>query len=131
MPCVSHSKINDMLKKKVLLPALLVTCGFLAQAQNTEKLPPPPPPKPPKIETTKFTPPVIVKDADDFYERNKTVANLTWQNGHFVTVHLKDKSKEKYDINDSKQKKAFTDKYGECPPAPPPPPPAPPKVKKV
>lgn len=120
-------KINDMLKKKVLLPALLVTCGFLAQAQKTEKDPPPPPPEPPKVEVVKFDPPVIKKKVTDFYERNKTVANLTWQNSHIVTVHLKDKSKQKYDINDSKQKKTFTDKYGECPP----PPPAPPKVEKV
>jgi hypothetical protein len=121
-----------MLKKKVLLPALLVTCSYFTHAQNTERLPPPPPPEPPKVETPKFTPPVIVKDGEDFLNRNKTVANLAWQNSHIVIVHLKNKSKEKYDINDSKQRKAFTDKYGELPeppPPPPPPPPAPPKVK--
>lgn len=120
-----------MLKKKVLLAALLVTCSYFAQAQNNEKLPPPPPPEPPRIETNKFTPPVIVKDGEDFFTRNKNVENLSWQNSHIVTVHLKDKSKEKYNINDSKQKKTFTDKYGELPPPPPPPPPAPPKSVKA
>jgi hypothetical protein len=40
MPCISHLKINDMLKKKVLAPVLLASCSFFAQAQKTEQVPP-------------------------------------------------------------------------------------------
>jgi hypothetical protein len=76
---------------------------------------------------------VLDEISSDFYKRNTNVVNLTWQNGHIAIVHLKDKGKEKYDMNDSKQKKAFIDKYGEwpLPPLPPLPPPPPPPTPPV
>lgn len=113
------------------LPLLFVACSIHAQAQKNQ---PPPPPKPPKTEIKKYPPPVIkneqtLQNEKAFYNRNKDVSHLTWKEGHMVTVHRKDKSQEKYDLNDKEQKKMFTDKYGESPAPPPPPPPAPPKGK--
>lgn len=116
-----------------MLPAILVACSFFAAAQKDESTPPPPPPpEPPKVVMALFQPPVTDEVTADFYKLNKNVSNLSWQEGHIVIVTLKDNSKEKYDLNDSNQKNAFKNKYGECPPMPPPPPPpAPPKVKAV
>lgn len=114
--------------RKIALPLLFVACGIYAQAQKNQSVPPPPPPAPPKVEKVKFAPPrIIAKDEEAFLAKNKNVSQLSWKDGHMVTVHLKNKSQEKYDLNNSEQKKMFTDKYGESPVPPPPPPPMPPK----
>lgn len=117
-----------MYTRKIALPLLFVACSIYAQAQKNQAAPPPPP-VPPKVEIKKFPPPVIkdektLKNDKAFYNRNKNVSHLSWKEGHMVTVYLKDKSQEKYDLNNREQKKMFTDKYGESPVPPPPPPPA-------
>ncbi|HEV8287038.1 MAG TPA: hypothetical protein VGQ09_22160 [Chitinophagaceae bacterium] len=93
--------------------------------------PPPPPPPPPKVEVSKFEPPVITvkgKEADAFYKRNPSVADISRQ-GNIITLKLKNGEKEKYDMKKADEKKSFTGKYGASP-IPPPPPPPPPKIKE-
>ena len=125
--------------KKILIPVLLVVIGASGKAQS-EKNPPPPPPKPQK-EVVKFTPPKIIKDenvevskyeppvitikgkmADEFYERNPTVLDISKQ-GNTMVIKKKDGTTEKFNINKTEEEKSFTEKYGASPIPPPPPPP--------
>ena len=95
------------------------------------KIPPPPPP-PPKViidEKVQVKEPVITikgKLADDFYNRNPSVAEIS-RRGNIITLKKKDGSKEKYDMSKKEEDKNFTEKYGVSP-IPPPPPPPPKKV---
>jgi hypothetical protein len=89
-----------------------------------EKAPPPPP--------VQEAPPAPVKKSDDaFMKRNKDVRGLHIDNNQ-VTVTLKDKTKEVYNLDNAEELKKFKAKYGELPKAPPPPPPpARPGAKKA
>jgi len=111
------------MKKLFLLPVGLLCLALASNAQKTPA-PPPPPPEPPKVEVIKFTPPVVVKDGDDFRQRNPQVRSI-WTQNSIITLTLKDKTKETYNLENKAEHKKFTDKYG-APPTPPPPPPAPP-----
>src|SRR6185436_5347936 len=94
---------------------------------------PPPPPKPKeevkykiveeKAETKE--PPLITvtgKLADEFYEKNPTVSEISGK-GNFITVKKKDGTSEIYDMSKKDRDKSFTEKYGRSPIPPPPPPP--------
>lgn len=96
--------------------------------------PPPPPPKPEEVVTLK--PPVIVKEgelsppvitvrgkmADEFYQRNPTVSEIS-RRANIIKITKKDGTIEKYDMSKEEGDKDFTEKYGRSPiPDPPPPP---------
>ncbi|MFT3676352.1 MAG: hypothetical protein QM781_10670 [Chitinophagaceae bacterium] len=118
------------MKKTFGILSLLLTASLAVHAQKeVSPPPPPPPPAPPKVEVTKFTPPVIVKENDPFFTRNPSVSALRWQKTVAVVIK-KDNTQERYDLSKTAEKKAFNDKYGEAPAIPPPPPPRPPKVKQ-
>ena len=129
------------MKKIFALAASLVLVIVSANSQSEKKEPPPPPPKP-KKEVVKFEPPKIVADeesntakpkeppvvtvkgklADDFYERNPSVSDISRQ-GNIISLKKKDGTIEKYDMNKKEEDKSFTEKYGVSPIPPPPPPP--------
>ena len=129
------------MKKVFALAASLVLVIVSANSQSEKKEPPPPPPKP-KKEVVKFEPPKIVVDekvnaakpkeppvvtvkgkvADDFYERNPSVSDISRQ-GNIISLKKKDGTIEKYDMNKKEEDKSFTEKYGASPIPPPPPPP--------
>ena len=130
------------MKKIFALAASLVLVIVSANSQSEKKEPPPPPPKP-KKEVMKFEPPKIVVDeevnatkskeppvvtvkgkvADDFYERNPSVSDISSQ-GSIISLKKKDGTIEKYDMSKKEEDKTFTEKYGvsPIPPLPPPPP---------
>jgi hypothetical protein len=111
------------MKKPVAMITCLLTAGTIAFTQTNElKLPPPPPP--PKVETIKSDPPVVVKIdlLQDFYDRNQSVAELSWEAKQKLIVTKKDFTVERYNIANESEKKAFIEKYGIIPPSPPPPP---------
>src|SRR5262245_39109701 len=115
------------MKRSLLLLTCLVGITITTQAQKDEPLPPPPPP-PPKVEIVKYNTPVIEvtgAKADAFYKRNPAVSSISRQ-GNVITLKMKDKTTEKYNMSKKEEEKNFTDKYGESPiPNPPPPPPKP------
>jgi len=125
---------NLFMKKLVFYLSAYVMAAIVSTNLYSQKPPPPPPPRPPKkVDVSKFTPPIITvsgKEADEFYKRNPSVADISGQ-GSLITLKLKTGEKEKYDLGKMDEKKSFTDKYGASPilPPPPPPPPPPPKVK--
>ena len=122
-----------------MIPLILLVVGITSNAQSAKKDPPPPPPM---GETVKFDPPKIVVDeevnvakpkeppvvtvkgkvADDFYERNPSVSDISRQ-GNIISLKKKDGTIEKYDMSKKEEDKSFTEKYGESPIPPPPPPP--------
>ena len=127
------------MKKIFALAASLILVVVSANSQSEKKEPPPPPPKP-KKEVVKFEPPKIVVDeevnttkpkeppvvtvkgkvADDFYERNPSVSDISRQ-GNIISLKKKDGTFEKYDMNKKEEDKSFTEKYGVSPiPQPPP-----------
>jgi hypothetical protein len=127
------------MKKVFALAASLVLVIVSANSQSEKKEPPPPPPKP-KKEVVKSEPPKIVVDeesntakpkeppvvtvkgkvADDFYERNPSVSDISRQ-GNIISLKKKDGTIEKYDMNKKEEDKSFTEKYGASPIPPPPP----------
>jgi hypothetical protein len=133
------------MKKIFALAASLILVVVSANSQTEKKEPPPPPPKP-KKEVVKFEPPKIIVDeevntakpkeppvvtvkgkvANDFYERNPSVSDISRQ-GNIISLKKKDGTTEKYDMNKKEEDKIFTEKYGVSP-IPPPPPPPPKKV---
>ncbi|HLG40878.1 MAG TPA: hypothetical protein VI461_14460 [Chitinophagaceae bacterium] len=118
------------MKKLLLLSVCLISVAATLQAQVDDPPPPPPPPPPQKVVMTKFTQPVITiegKQADEFYKQNPSVAGISRQ-GNIITLEMKDKTKEKYDMSRKEEKKNFTDKYGKVPMPDPPPPPRPKKA---
>jgi hypothetical protein len=140
----SHMGIYNeklFMKKIFTLAASLILVVVSANSQSEKKEPPPPPPKP-KKEVVKFEPPKIVVDeevntakpkeppvvtvkgkvADDFYERNPSVSDISRQ-GNIISLKKKDGTIEKYDMNKKEEDKSFTEKYGISPIPPPPPPP--------
>jgi len=129
------------MKKIFTLAASLILVVVSANSQSEKKDPPPPPPKP-KKEVVKFDPPKIVADeevnsakpkeppvvtvkgkaADDFYERNPSVSDISRQ-GNIISLKKKDGKIENYDMSKKEEDKSFTEKYGVSPiPSPPPPP---------
>src|SRR6187455_122143 len=130
------------MKKIFTLAALLILVVVSANSQSEKKEPPPPPPPKPKKEVVKFEPPKIVVDeeantakpkespvvtvkgkvADDFYERNPSVSDISRQ-GNIISLKKKDGTIEKYDMNKKEEDKSFTERYGVSPIPPPPPPP--------
>ena len=122
------------MKKSVVMMTCLLVAGTVGYTQaGKQKAPPPPPPPPSKVETIKFDPPVVVQiDArSEFYERNSSVAELSWQGNEKLIVKKKDSSVERYNIANESEKKAFAEKYGPVPPPPPPPPPTKHKTKTL
>lgn len=115
---------NQFMKKiQILIIIFLVACVLETKAQSQKVLPPPPPPI--KVDNVKFKPPQMTetaKPSNVFYKRNPSVANLSWQGPHQITIKLKNGKQEEYDLRNGLQKKKFVDKYGN-PPIPPPPPP--------
>ena len=129
------------MKKIFALAASLILVVISANSQSEKKEPPPPPPKP-KKEVVKLEQPKIVVDdevniakpkeppvvtgkgkvADDFYERNPSVSDISRQ-GNIINLKKKDGTVEKYDMNKKEEDKNFTEKYGVSPIPPPPPPP--------
>lgn len=130
------------MKKIFTLAALLILVVVSANSQSEKKEPPPPPPPKPKKEVVKFEPPKIVVDeevntakpkeppvvtvkgkvADDFYERNPSVSDISRQ-GNIISLKKKDGKIENYDMSKKEEDKSFTEKYGVSPiPSPPPPP---------
>ncbi|HET9745853.1 MAG TPA: hypothetical protein VFP97_09080 [Chitinophagaceae bacterium] len=118
---------------------LIVISFFIAtgtiHAQSEKKGPPPPPkvikagiekpiPGVIKEEETKGPPVITVKGklADEFYERNPSVSEISRQ-GNIITLKKKDGTTEKYDMSKKEEDKRFTGKYGYSPIPPPPPPP--------
>ena len=138
---LGHLLRKLFMKKIFALAASLVLVIVSANSQSEKKEPPPPPPKP-KKEVVKFEPPKIVADeesntakpkeppvvtvkgkvADDFYERNPSVSDISRQ-GNIISLKKKDGTIEKYDMNKKEEDKSFTEKYGVSPIPPPPPPP--------
>ncbi len=139
----SHTGIylkNCFMKKILAVAASLILVVVSANSQSEKKEPPPPPPKP-KKEVVKFEPPKIVVDeeantakpkeppvvtvkgkvADDFYERNPSVSDISRQ-GNIISLKKKDGTIEKYDMNKKEEDKSFTERYGVSPIPPPPPP---------
>ena len=134
------SSRNCFMKKIFALAASLILVVVSANSQSEKKEPPPPPPKP-KKEVVKFDPPKIVVDeevntakpkeppvvtvkgkvADDFYERNPSVSDISRQ-GNIISLKKKDGTIEKYDMSKKEEDKSFTEKYGISPIPPPPPP---------
>jgi hypothetical protein len=132
---------NAVMKKIFCFAASLVLVIVAANAQKEKKDPPPPPPPPQKavIETTRIDekvkykvvngkgvkePPVITvkgKMADEFYDRNPSVAEIS-RKGNVLTLKMKDGTIEKYDMSKKEEDKNFTEKYGVSPIPPPPPP---------
>ena len=136
-PGISGKKIA--MRKFHLCVVLPVFVAVAVNAQSDKKEPPPPPP--PKMETAKFSPPKVIRDekikvqpvvkvkgklADDFYNRNKDVSEITRQ-GNIIFIKKKDGTIEKYDMNKKDDEDNFIKKYGD-PPIPPPPPPPPAKI---
>lgn len=116
---------NCIVKKIIAAGASLFLVIVSANAQTEKKDPPPPPP--PNVDLTKFTPPIIIakgEKADDFYNRNPSVKEISRQ-GNKIILKLKDGTKQEYNVNNKDEIKGFTDEYGESPL--PPPPTAPPK----
>jgi hypothetical protein len=129
------------MKKIFAVGASLILVVVSANSQSEKKEPSPPPPKP-KKEVVKFDPPKIVVDeevnaakpkeppvvtvkgkvADDFYERNPSVSDISRQ-GNIISLKKKDGTIEKYDVSKKEDDKSFTEKYGVSPIPPPPPPP--------
>ena len=125
----------DIMKKILLLFLLICFTGTLTLFAQTDKKVPPPPPPPKeevkrevkKVEMVKFTPPIAVikeKDAEEFYSRNPSVSEIARQ-GNSLLVKLKNGTKEKYNLENEKEKKSFEEKYGDIPFQAPPPPPKP------
>ena|SRR5215831_14073997 len=113
--------------KKIILILACLGGVVIAKAQKE----PPPPPHPPKVvDVKKIVPPVITatgKEGDEFYKRNPSVDKISRQ-GDILTLTMKDKKIETYDLRKKDQEKKFIDKYGAVPiPPPPPPPPQKPK----
>jgi hypothetical protein len=105
--------------KKILFVLVCAGTGLCTSAQK----PPPPPPAPPKVVGTIPPPPVVTvqdKQIHEFYKRNPSVTNISRQ-GTVVTITLKEKTKEKYDLARPSEASGFENKYGECPVPPPPP----------
>ena len=131
---------NCYMKKIFAVGASLILVVVSANSQSEKKEPPPPPPKP-KKEVVKFDPPRIVVDeevnaakpkeppavtvkgkvADDFYERNPSVSDISRQ-GNIISLKKKDGTIEKYDMSKKEEDKSFTEKYGVSSIPPPPPP---------
>ena len=82
-----------------------------------------PPPPPPKVNLTKFKPPIIIakgEKADDFYERNPSVKEISKQ-ANTITLKMKDGSRREYNVNNKDEMKSFADQYGESSFSSPPP----------
>jgi hypothetical protein len=130
------------MKKIFCVGASLVLVIVATNAQKEKKEPPPPPPPPQKAVIEKTTridekvkykvvdgkavreQPVITvsgKMADEFYDRNPLVAEISRQ-GQIITLKKKDGTLEKYDMSKKEEDKSFTEKYGVSPIPPPPPP---------
>ena len=92
------------------------------QKPKEEKIKPPPPKI--IIEERIQEPPVITvkgKMADEFYQRNPTVSEIS-RRENVITLKMKDGKTEQYDMSKKDEDKSFTDKYGRSPIPPPPPP---------
>ena len=114
---LKDNKYTDM-KKTILLLACLGGI-VIAKAQKE----PGSPAHTPKVEDVKrFVPPVITatgKEGEEFYKRNPSIDKISRQ-GDILTLNMKDKKIEMYDLRNKEQEKKFTDKYGAVPiPAPP------------
>jgi hypothetical protein len=130
------------MKKIFCVGASLVLVIVATNAQKEKKEPPPPPPPPQKAVIEKTTridekvkykvadgkavreQPVITvsgKMADEFYDRNPLVAEISRQ-GQIITLKKKDGTLEKYDMSKKEEDRSFTEKYGVSPIPPPPPP---------
>ena len=120
------------MKKSVVMIACLLIAGTVGYTQASERKPPPPPP-PPKPETIKYKPPVVVQidTRPEFYERNSSVAELSWIKTQKLIVKKKDSTIERYNIANESEKKVFVEKYGAIPPPPPPPHPTKTKPKTL
>ncbi len=115
---------------------ILVVSFIIATITTNAQTEPPPPPPPKPEEVVTFKPPVIVKEgelrppvitvrgkmADEFYQRNPTVSEIS-RRANIITITKRDGTIEKYDMSKEEGDKDFTEKYGRSPiPAPPPPP---------
>ena len=119
------------MKKSVVMITCLLTAGTIAYTQDNKQKPPPPPPS--KVETIKYAPPVVVQidSRPEFYERNNSVAELSWATKEKLIVTKKDSSVERYNIANEPEKKTFVEKYGAIPTPPPPPHPTKTKPKTL
>jgi len=118
------------MKKTAVMIICLLVAGTVGYTQdNKQKPPPPPPPRPSKVKTIKIDQPVVVQidTRPEFYERNSSVAELSWIKTQKLIVKKKDSTVERYNIANESEKKVFVEKYGAIPP--PPPPPRPTKTK--
>src|SRR5690349_4073620 len=99
--------------KKILSLSICVILTAMVKAQN-DPPPPPPPSKPPTgVVIEKFNPPVITvkgHKADEFYKRNPSV-EMIFRQENIVTLNMKDKTTEKYDLSKNEQKASFKKKY--------------------
>lgn len=132
-------KKTAVMKKIFAITSSLFFVVVAVNAQDEkQKPPPPPPPKPKEVvkynaikdEKEKTQPVVKVKGkmADEFYEKNPSISDISRQ-GNVITLKMKDGTTEKYDMSKKEEDKNFTDKYGRSP-IPPPPPPKPKEVIK-
>jgi TonB-dependent SusC/RagA subfamily outer membrane receptor len=79
---------------------------------------PPVPPMPPPPVPGAVPPPPAIPHLPDNVKGMSTYKNIdkkTGTNIYTVTITLKNGKKEKYNLNDPKEKAAYTDKYGELP----------------
>jgi len=133
--------LRKLFMKKIFSVAASLILVVVSANSQAEKKEPPPPPKPTK-EVVKFEPPKIVADeevnaaepkdppvvtikgkvADDFYERNPSVSDISRQ-ANIIRLKKKDGTIEKYDMNKKEENKSFTEKYGMSQISPTPPPP--------
>lgn len=132
--CILREK-SVMRRSYALLVVSFIIATITANAQ-TEKLKPPPPPPPKPEEVGKAKPPINVKEgesktppvitvkgqlADEFYERNPTVSEISGR-ASIIMIKKKDGTTENYDMSKKEEAKNFTDQYGRSPIPPPPPP---------
>ena len=112
--------------KKIFIPIVLLFVALASNAQSEKKEPPPPPPPKKVDEKVVYNVPPIIKvsgkRADEFYERNPSVSEIS-QQGNIIILKKKDGTTEKYDMKKKGEDKMFTEKYGVLPVPPPPPPP--------
>lgn len=105
--------LNDLAEK----------AAFYKKYGERPNIEPPVPPIPPPPVPGAVAPPPAIPHLPDNVKGMSTYKNIdkkTGTNIYTVTITLKNGKKEKYNLNDPKEKAAYTDKYGELPePVPP------------
>jgi hypothetical protein len=108
-----------MKKIKMLIVIATTVMTFVTKAE-AQKKPPPPPPPPPIAANENIG---VHTTMSEFLKNNPAVKDVYREEKDLMVVELKSGKIEKYDLEDSGEKKSFVDKYGDVPKLPPPPPP--------